>query len=191
MTRLRNSPAGVIRHIQYDLTEAGRLNGSRRPLNGSAREYESYKDNKDARKVISQALLNTEALALWRTPKGMKAHVHAFDTREGGAYRMSLTYTDPKSSAKGKTSEDTGKFQSKFIELVPYEKMVELIEFESFDPSFASEMTMTTSWTDVEEGTRVAVLCENLPTGMRSEDNERGCRSSLQNLARLVEKANS
>jgi uncharacterized protein YndB with AHSA1/START domain len=117
----------------------------------------------------------------------MKAHVHVFDAREGGAYRMSLTYTEPENSPGGKTSEDTDTFQGKFIELVPYEKIVELIEFESRDARFAGEMTMTTSFTEVEAGTEVTVLCENLPTGIRPEDNELGCRSSLQNLARLVE----
>jgi uncharacterized protein YndB with AHSA1/START domain len=91
----------------------------------------------------------------------------------------------------GKTFEDTDTFQGKFIELAPYEKIVELIEFESPNPGFAGEMTMTTSLSDVEEGTRVTVLCENLPPGIRPEDNERGCTSSLQNLARLVEKPNS
>jgi uncharacterized protein YndB with AHSA1/START domain len=100
---------------------------------------------------------------------------------------MSLTYTDPENSPGGKTSEDTDTFQGKFIELVPYEKIVELIEFEAREPRFAGEMTMTTSFVDVKEGTEVTVLCENLPTGIRPEDNELGCRSSLQNLARLVE----
>jgi uncharacterized protein YndB with AHSA1/START domain len=117
----------------------------------------------------------------------MKAYVHVFDPREGGAYRMSLTYTDPKNSPGGKTSEYTDTFQGKFIELVPYEKIVELIQFESSDPRFSGEMTMTTSLTNIEKGTVVTILCENLPLGVRPEDNELGCRSSLHNLARLVE----
>jgi uncharacterized protein YndB with AHSA1/START domain len=139
------------------------------------------------RNVIYQAFLNPDALAAWRAPENMKAQVHNFDAREGGAYRMSLTYTNLENSPGGKTSEDTDTFQGKFIELVPDEKIVELIEFESRDPGFAGEMTITTSFTDAGEGTEVTVLCENLPTGIRPEDNELGCRLSLQNLARLVE----
>jgi uncharacterized protein YndB with AHSA1/START domain len=139
------------------------------------------------RNVIYQAFLNPDALASWRAPENMKACVHSFEAREGGAYRMSLTYTNPENSPGGKTSEDTDTFQGKFIELVPDEKIVELIKFESRDPRFAGEMTMTTSFTDAGKGTEVTVLCENLPTGIRPEDNELGCRSSLQNLARLVE----
>jgi uncharacterized protein YndB with AHSA1/START domain len=139
------------------------------------------------RKVIYQAFLNPDALASWRAPKNMQARVHEFDAREGGAYRMSLTYTEPENSPGGKTSEDTDIFQGKFIELVPYEKIVELIEFESRDARFAGKMTMTTSFTEVGAGTEVTVFCENLPTGIRPEDNELGCRSSLHNLARFVE----
>jgi hypothetical protein len=64
---------------------------------------------------------------------------------------------------------------------------VELIEFESRDPKFAGEMKMTTTFTEAGKGTEVTVLCEDIPIGIRSEDNELGCRSSLQNLAKLVE----
>lgn len=139
------------------------------------------------RSVIYEAFLNPNVLALWRAPKNMEAYVHAFDAREGGAYRMSLVYTDPKNSPGGKTSEYTDTFQGKFIELIPYEKIIELIEFESNDARFDGAMTMTTSLTDAGKGTLVTLLCENLPPGIRPEDNELGCRSSLDNLARLVE----
>ncbi|HEX4167244.1 MAG TPA: SRPBCC family protein [Bryobacteraceae bacterium] len=143
-----------------------------------------------SREIIYEACLSAEKLALWRAPENMKAYVHVFDGREGGSYRMSLTYTDPKNTTGGKTSEYTDTFQGKFTELVPYEKIVELIQFESPEPTFGGEMRMTTTLVDVREGTEVTVLCENLPAGIRPEDNELGCRSSLRNLARLVEYSN-
>jgi uncharacterized protein YndB with AHSA1/START domain len=65
------------------------------------------------RKTIYQKFLDPNALPLWRAPKNMKARVHVFDAREGRAYRMSLTYTDPENSPGGKTSEDTDTFQGK------------------------------------------------------------------------------
>jgi hypothetical protein len=34
-------------------------------------------------------------------PDNMKAHVHVFDAREGGTFRMSLTYKDPEVSIQG------------------------------------------------------------------------------------------
>jgi uncharacterized protein YndB with AHSA1/START domain len=139
------------------------------------------------RRITYHAFLDPDTLASWRAPENMKASVHVFDAREGGSYRMSLTYTDSEHSLVGKSSPHTDTFQGRFIELVPYEKIVELIEFKSRDPRFAGEMKMTITFADTEKGTEVTVLCENIPSGIRAEDNELGCRSSLHNLARLVE----
>jgi uncharacterized protein YndB with AHSA1/START domain len=127
---------------------------------------------KAPRKAVYQACLDPDSVAAWRAPDNMKGHVHAFDAREGGTFRMSLTYQDPKHSPGGKTSEDTDTFQGKFIELVPDEKIVEVIKFESRDPRFAGEMKITTSFTDTDEGTEITVLCQDIPAGIRLEDNE-------------------
>lgn len=141
---------------------------------------------KAPRAAIYQACLDPDALAVWRVPDNMNGHVHVFDAREGGTFRMSLTYKDPEQSPGGKTSEGTDTFQGRFIELVPYEKIVEVIEFESQDPRFAGEMKMTTSFTDTDEGTEITVLCEDIPAGIRPEDNEVGTEQALQKLATLV-----
>ena len=61
----------------------------------------------------------------------MKARVHTFDAREGGAYRMSLEYDDANHSARGKTSEHADVVKGRFLELVPDERVVEVVEFES------------------------------------------------------------
>jgi uncharacterized protein YndB with AHSA1/START domain len=142
---------------------------------------------KAPRKTVYEACLNPDILALWRVPDNMKGHLHVFDAREGGTYRMSLSYQDPKHSPGGKTSEDTDTFQGRFVELVPYERIVEVIEFESRDPRFAGEMKITTSFTDTDEGTEVTILCQNLPAGVRPEDNEMGTKQSLKKLAALLE----
>jgi uncharacterized protein YndB with AHSA1/START domain len=140
-----------------------------------------------SRKIVYLACLDANALATWRAPGDMKAQVHEFDAREGGTYRMSLTYTDPAHWQDGKTTPDTDSFHGRFVTLVPYEKIVEAVTFETSDAAFAGEMTMTTVLADAEGGTEVTVMCENLPPGIRPEDNELGCMLSLQNLARLVE----
>jgi uncharacterized protein YndB with AHSA1/START domain len=115
----------------------------------------------------------------------MTAKVHAFEPRAGGGYRMSLTYTD--GGGTGKTSDDTDSFEGKFVELVPDERIVEAIRFDSPDPQFSGEMRMTSTLADSDGGTLVTILCENLPPGIRLEDNELGCQQSLAKLARLVE----
>jgi uncharacterized protein YndB with AHSA1/START domain len=71
------------------------------------------------RRAVYKACLDPDAVASWRVPDNMTARVHVFDAREGGTYRMSLTYQDPAPSPVGKTSEDTDTFQGRFVELVP------------------------------------------------------------------------
>jgi uncharacterized protein YndB with AHSA1/START domain len=142
---------------------------------------------KAPRKAVYKACLDPGALAKWRVPDNMTAQVHAFEAREGGTYRMSLTYRDPRQSPGGKTSEDTDTFQGRFVELVPDEKIVEAIEFESRDSGFAGEMKMTTRLSDTKDGTEVTILCKGLPSGIRPEDNETGTRQSLHKLAALLE----
>jgi len=142
---------------------------------------------KAPRRAVYKACLDPASLAKWRVPENMTAHVHAFEARQGGIYRMSLTYRDPTQSPGGKTSEDTDTFQGRFVELVPDEKIVEAIEFEAHDSGFAGEMKMTMRLADAEDGTDVTILCENLPAGIRPEDNETGTRQSLQKLAALLE----
>jgi uncharacterized protein YndB with AHSA1/START domain len=136
--------------------------------------------------AVYQACLDPDALASWRVPDNMTGHVHAFEAREGGAFRMSLTYKESERSPGGKTSEGTDTFQGRFAQLIPGEKIVEIIEFESPDPQFAGEMTMTTSFADADEGTVVTVLCEGIPAGVRPEDNEIGTEQALRKLAALV-----
>jgi uncharacterized protein YndB with AHSA1/START domain len=138
-----------------------------------------------SRKAIYRVLVDPVEFALWRVADGMTALIR-IDTRPGGRYRMSLTYADPR-GAPGKTTADTDTFEGRFVELVPDEKVVEAIVFETDDPKFAGEMTQTISLADVEGGTEVTILHENLPAGVRPEDNELGTAMSLGKLAALIE----
>ena len=101
---------------------------------------------------------------------------------------MSLTYETPDHSAPGKTTGDTDTVQGRFVQLVPHERIVQAVVFDSKEPEFAGAMTMTITFADIEEGTEVTVLCENIPRGIRLEDNEMGYRLTLENLARFIEK---
>ncbi len=139
------------------------------------------------RKAVYQAFLDRDAVASWLPPETMTGDVHAFDPRAGGEFRMSLTYQDPRHSPGGKTSEDTDTFQGRFVALIPDEEIVWVVEFESHDPGFAGEMRISFRLADADGGTEVTVLCEDIPQGVRPEDNEMGCRSSLQKLATLLE----
>jgi len=138
-------------------------------------------------RTIYRACLDPEAVASWRPPHGMKAQIHAFDPREGGSFRMSFVYTDSDHRVRGKTSEHADVFQGRFLELVTDERIVELVEFESDDPTFAGEMTVITTLAAVSGGTEVTIRCENVPSGIRPSDHEAGIMSSLKNLASFTE----
>jgi len=142
---------------------------------------------KAPRTKLYAACLDPEALARWRVPDRMTGVVHSFDPRLGGSYRMSLMYKAPKRGSAGKTSSDTDSFIGHFVELVPDEKIVESIAFESDDPAYAGTMSLTTSFEDVPGGTNVTMKFDGLPPGIRPEDNETGTRQSLAKLAALVE----
>jgi hypothetical protein len=48
-------------------------------------------------------------------------------------------------------------------------------------------MTMSVTFKTEAVETKVTVVCEHIPPGIRPEDNEAGCRSSLQKLASYTE----
>lgn len=117
----------------------------------------------------------------------MKTRILEFDAREGGAFRMALDYLSTDHAMPGKTSEHTDGVQGRFRRLVPDERVVEEIVFESSDPQFAGTMTLTTALEAVPGGTMVTILIENAPSGIRPEDHEVGIASTLGNLAAFVE----
>jgi uncharacterized protein YndB with AHSA1/START domain len=137
------------------------------------------------RPKVYRALLDPSAVATWMVPTGMTSHVHAFDPREGGEFRISLTYDAP--TGAGKTTAHTDTYHGRFIELVPDEEVVEVVEFETADPALQGEMTITITLADVEGGTEVFAVHDRLPPGLSPADNETGWRSSLAKLAAFVE----
>lgn len=138
------------------------------------------------REAVYRALLDAAAIARWRVPDGMSSHVHAFDAREGGRFRVSLTYAGEPGTGKSDPHTDT--YHGHFAKLVPNEQVVEVLAFETDDPDLGGTMTMTTTLTDADGGTDVLVVHEGLPDGVSAADNETGTRMALAKLARLVEK---
>src|ERR1035441_2241189 len=137
------------------------------------------------RSAVYGALLDAGAIAKWRVPTGMTSQVHEFDGREGGSFRISLTYDAP--TGTGKTAAHTDTYHGHFVKLVPNEQVVEALEFETTDPELRGEMTITTTLTDADGGTDVLVVHEGIPNGVPTADNEMGTLMSLEKLAALVE----
>ena len=136
---------------------------------------------------IYQAWVDPMQLMTWLPPKGMQGHLDEFDLREGGRYRMTLSYKNTVHAVPGKSSEHRDVVRGQFGRLIPDEQMVQFVQFESEDPSFAGTMTMTWALKPVPSGTEVTFRCEHVPPGIRPEDHVEGLQASLENLAELTE----
>ena len=137
-------------------------------------------------RTIYQAFLNPKSLVSWLPPKGMSGQIDMFEPRKGGTYKVTLTYEMDHSNS-GKTSENTDVAQGKFLDLVPNKKIVQSVKFDSEDPSFSSEMIQKWLLEGISGGTKVTIICENVPEGIRKEDHDIGLRSTLKNLAFFTE----
>ena len=118
----------------------------------------------------------------------MTSHVHAFDPREGGAFRISLTYDAP--TGEGKTTAHTDTHHGRFVRLVPNEQVVQVVEFETADPALQGEMAITFTLADAQGGaggTELLAVHEGLPGGVSRADNDLGWQMSMGKLAVLVE----
>jgi uncharacterized protein YndB with AHSA1/START domain len=138
-----------------------------------------------SRSAVYRALLDADAVQQWMVPDGMTSQVHHYDAREGGSFRISLTYDLPTST--GKTDARTDTFHGRFARLVPDTEVVQVVEFETDDPAFAGEMTVTYRLADADGGTDVDGTHEAVPAGVSQADNELGWAISMGKLARLVE----
>lgn len=137
------------------------------------------------RALVYRALLDPEAVRRWMVPDSMTSRVHAFDAREGGTFRISLTYDMP--TTAGKTSRQTDTFHGRFVRLVPDTEVVQAVEFETEDAATQGEMTITYTLAEAGDGTDLTGVHENLPPGVSPADNELGWSMSLDKLASLVE----
>lgn len=146
---------------------------------------------KAPRHAVYQAFVDEQIVARWLAPGSMQIHVHHFEPHVGGTFRISLTYQNPADAGRGKTESATDTYHGRFVALIPDEKVVEAIEFESNDPGLAGEMTMTVllapEMIHGAEATELTLIYENVPPAIRAEDNEEGARQSLAKLAALLE----
>jgi uncharacterized protein YndB with AHSA1/START domain len=138
---------------------------------------------------VYRALLDAQAVAIWMVPEGMTSQVHAFDAREGGFFRISLTYDEP--TGTGKTTAHTDTYHGRFVKLVPGEQVVQVLEFETADAAMQGEMTVTYTLMDSDGGTDLFAAHDNLPPGLSPADNETGWRMALDKLAAYLEAGRS
>lgn len=137
--------------------------------------------------TIYKAFLDREAVAIWRAPKGMQCYVFEFDPQQGGKFRISFSYISQQHELEGKTSAHEDIFHGYFKELIPNRQITEVVQFESGDPAYAEEMTVTTLLEPDGDGTKVTFNFSNIPPSIKPEDHQQGINSTLDNLAAYTE----
>jgi uncharacterized protein YndB with AHSA1/START domain len=133
---------------------------------------------------VYRALIDADAISRWKVPDAMSIVVHEHEAREGGRFRISLTYDG---EGVGKTAGRTDTYHGHYETLVENEKVVEVDVFESEDPAMRNPMTITIRLADEDGGTRLDAVHEGLPDSVPAADNELGWQLSLAKLAALVE----
>lgn len=144
----------------------------------STRTSRLFKASPDA---LYAAFLDPAVLVTWLPPAEMTGHIHKFDARVGGGYRMSLFYPPSdfatgKPAPRGKTTDREDRVNVRFVERVPTRRIVEAVTFDTVDPTLQGEMTITVTFEEQTCGTEVTFLSTNLPPGLQAEDNEAGAR---------------
>jgi uncharacterized protein YndB with AHSA1/START domain len=86
-------------------------------------------------RAIFRTLLDPETIPAWRAPKGMTARIEHFDPRPGGTYRLALEYP-PESLGNGKFGSNADIVDGKFVEILPDERIVEAVRFDTEDSQF-------------------------------------------------------
>ena len=136
--------------------------------------------------TVYDAFMVPAKLITWLPPAQMTGTFHEFDARVGGGYRMSLFYPADETQHQGKTADLEDMVNVRFVELTPPHRIIEIITFVTTEANLKGEMTMTATFAPVPDGTEVTMLFENIPPGVRPEDNDTGARLSLDNLARIL-----
>jgi uncharacterized protein YndB with AHSA1/START domain len=135
---------------------------------------------------IYEALTDRAALETWLPPAGMSGRFLAFDLRDGGGYRLELTYLNPDDATAAKSTDDSDIVDVRIVELVPNERVVQAVDFDSDDPAFCGRMTMTWRLDACGDGTEVTIVAEQVPPGIRAEDHLVGMQSSLEHLEHFL-----
>lgn len=134
---------------------------------------------------VYAAFTEPKALEYWLAPYGMTGKVHNFDLKVGGGYEMSLFYKD--TTIEGKTSGNEDRFSARFKEIIPNEKIIQAINFQTNKNEIKEQMMMEVYLEKIDpNSTKVTILFKNIPEGINPKDNEDGTAQSLEKLAGYV-----
>ncbi|WP_410876876.1 SRPBCC domain-containing protein [Nocardia sp. A7] len=147
------------------------------------------------RSTVYRLLLDGDAVATWMMPDGIATEVHRFEPVEGGSFSITLTYDEAADPGETEPHYVAGTIRQKhdayfgtFRSLIPDEQVVEVLEFVTEKPDMTGSQTVTFTLTDVDGGTHLEILHEEVPPGLGPAENEVGWQMALTKLAALAER---
>lgn len=125
---------------------------------------------------LYRAFLESDAIVRWLPPYGFTCVVDHMDVHIGGTFRMSFVNFGTKKVES---------FGGKYLELVPFEKIIYSDVFD--DPNLAGEMLTTVIIKQVLCGVDLEIIQNGIPEIIPLEMCYLGWQESLEQLAKLVE----
>jgi hypothetical protein len=96
-----------------------------------------------------------------------------------------LQYPESDQNSPGKTTPKEDRYRANFLKLIPGERVLQSINFDTTDEQFQGEMMMDATLKVQDDGTLVTITFDNIPEGVNPEGNEKGTESSLQKRSTL------
>ncbi|KAI5912128.1 SRPBCC family protein [Thauera sp. 2A1] len=125
---------------------------------------------------VYRAFTHGAALAKWLPPHGFICHVHHFDGKVGGTFKMSF---------ENFSTGHRHSFGGEYVKLTPGEVVEYTDRFD--DPNLPGEMRVTVKLREVSCGTDVHIEQAGIPEAIPVEACYLGWQESLFQLASLVE----
>lgn len=125
---------------------------------------------------VYRAFTHGAALAKWLPPHGFICHVHHFDGKVGGTFKMSF---------ENFSTGHRHSFGGEYVKLTPGEVVEYTDRFD--DPNLPGEMRVTVKLREVSCGTDVHIEQAGIPEAIPVEACYLGWQESLFQFASLVE----
>lgn len=125
---------------------------------------------------VYRAFTHGAAMAKWLPPHGFVCHVHHFEGKVGGSFKMSF-----ENFATGHSDA----FGGEYLKLIPGELVEYVDRFD--DPGMPGEMRVTVKLRAVSCGTELNIEQAGIPEVIPTEMCYLGWQESLIQLANLVE----
>jgi len=125
---------------------------------------------------VYRAFTHGAAMAKWLPPHGFVGHVHHFDGKVGGGFKMSF---------ENFTTGHSHAFGGEYLRLTPGELIEYTDRFD--DPGLPGEMRVTVQLRAVSCGTELSIEQAGIPEAIPTEMCYLGWQESLLQLAALVE----